>query len=201
MQQRQQVVLRPHRPQLLPPPQLPIATLQSRRRPMPDLPRRQMTRSFAQHFSTPVTRRPSRQAHNPPRSFPTFRQTARIQQPPRRRKSRRPNVPPVLPQQVKRAQLMRRLHAIHQLNPRRDGPIAIADQRRWMLRPQLPGPVNYFGPGTESPQRRPRSSADCLQFGAPGGFASTARPVPASRPAATPVPSKAPSAATGRPYS
>ena len=63
---------------------------------------------------------------------------------------------------------MRRLPAIHQLNPRRDGPIPIADQMRRTLRPLLPGLVNHPGPGPESPQRRPRSSiADHLQFGTP----------------------------------
>ena len=63
---------------------------------------------------------------------------------------------------------MRRIPAINQLNPRRDGPIPIADQMLRMPRPLLPGQVNHFGPGTESPQRRPRSgSADCLQFGTP----------------------------------
>ena len=55
-----------------------------------------------------------------------FRQTARIQQPPRRRKSRRPNVLPILPQQVKHAQLM--------------------------LRSQLPSPVNRFGPAAQEPK-------------------------------------------------
>ena len=133
---------------------------------MPRLPRRQMAQSFGQRFLTPVTRCPSRRPHNPPRPFPTFRHTARIQQPPRRRKSRRPNVPAVLPQQVKRAQLMRRLPAIDQLNPRRDGPIPIADRMLRMLRLLLTGPVNHFGPGTKSAQRRSRSgSADYLQFG------------------------------------
>ena len=102
-QQRQQVVLRPHRPQFLPP-QLPVAPLQTRRRPMRHLSRRQM----AQSFLTLVTPHACRRAHNPPRPFPTLHQTARIQQPPRRRKSRRPNAPPVLPQQVKQGQLMRR---------------------------------------------------------------------------------------------
>ena len=135
---------------------------------MRHLPRRQMTQSFGQRFLTPVTRRPSRRPHNPPCPLPTFRHTARIQQPPRRRKSRRPNVPAVLPQQVKRAQLMRRLPAINQLNPRRDGPVPIADQMLRMLRPQLPGPVNHFRPGTKSAQCRSRSSgADCLQFSTP----------------------------------
>ena len=130
--------------------------------------RRQVTQSFGQRFLTPVTRRPSRRPHNPPRPFPTFRYTPRVQQPPRRRKSRCPNVPTVLPQQVKRAQLMRHFPAIHQLNPRRNGPIPIADQMLRTLRPLLPGPVNHFGPGTESPQRRSRSSiADCLQFSTP----------------------------------
>ena len=63
---------------------------------------------------------------------------------------------------------MRRLPAIHQLNPRRDGPVAIADQMLRTLRPQLPGPVNHLGLGTKSAQRRPRSSiADYLQFGSP----------------------------------
>ena len=95
-------------PQLLPPPQLPIMPLQSRRSPMRHLPRRQMAQPFGQRFLAPVTRRPSRGPHNPPRPFPTLRQTSRIQQPPRRRKSRHPNVTPILPQQVKRAQLMRR---------------------------------------------------------------------------------------------
>ena len=55
LQQCQQVVLRPHRPQLLPPPQLPIVPLQSRRSPMRHLPCRQMTQSFGQRFLTPVT--------------------------------------------------------------------------------------------------------------------------------------------------
>ena len=101
----------------------------------------------------------------PPRPFPTFRQTACLQQPPRRRITRCPNVPPALPQQVKRAQLGRRIPAIDQLNPRRNGPIAVADQMLRMLRPQLPGPVNHFGPGTKSTQRRSRSGiADYLQF-------------------------------------
>ena len=132
------------------------------------LPRRQMAQSFGQRFLTPVTRCPSRCQHNPPRPFPTFRQTARIQQPPRRRKTRCPNVPAVLPQQVKRAQLMCRLPAIHQLNPRRDGPVPIADQMLRMLRPQLPSPVNHLRPGPERPQRRSRSGiADYLQFGTP----------------------------------
>ena len=81
-----------------------------------------------------------------------------MQQPPRRRKSRYPNVPAVLPQQVKRAQLMRCLPTINQLNPRRDGPISIADQMLRTLRTQLPGLVNHFGPGTKSPQGHPRSS-------------------------------------------
>ena len=131
-------------------------------------PRRQMTQSFGQCFLTPVTRRPSRRPHNPPRPLPTFHQAARIQPPPRRRKSHCPNVPPILPQQVKRAQLMRRFPAINQLNPRCDGPIPIADQMRRMLGPQLPGPVNHFGPRTKSPQRRSRSgSADYLQFSTP----------------------------------
>ena len=130
------------------------------------LPRRQMTQYFGQRFITPVTRRPSRRAHNPPRPFPTFRQTACPQQPPRRRKSRYPNVSPILPQQVERAQLMRRLPAIDQLNPRRDGPIPIADQMLRTLRPLLPSQVNHFGPGSKRPQRHPRSSiADYLQFG------------------------------------
>ena len=143
---------------------------------MPSLPCRQMTQSFGQRFLAPVTRRTSRSPHNPPRPFPTLRQTSRVQQPPRRRKTRRPNVPPVLPQQVKRAQLMRRLPAIHQLNPRRDGPVPIADQMLRMLRPLLPGPVNHFGPGTKSPQRRSRSgSADYLQFSTP---ATGSRPQP-----------------------
>ena len=169
-QQRQQVVLRPHRPQLLPPPQLPIVPLQTRRRPMPCLPRRQMAQPFGQRFLTPVTRRASRRPHNPPRPLPTFRQTARIQQPPCRRKTRRPNVPPVFPQQVERAQLMRRIPAVHQLNSRCNGPISIADQMLRALRPLLPGPVNHFGPGTKSAQRRSRSSvADYLQLGGWGG--------------------------------
>ena len=99
------------------PPQLTIMPLQARRRPMPRLPRRQMAQSFGQRFLTPVTRRPVCRPHNPPCPFLTFRHTHRIQQPPRRRKSRHPNVPPVLPQQVKSAQLMRSLPAIHQLNP------------------------------------------------------------------------------------
>ena len=104
--------------------------------------------------------------------------TARIQQPTRRRKTRYPNVPPALPQQVKRAQLMRRFPAINQLNSRRDGPVAIADQMLRMLRALLPSPVNHFGPGTKSPQRRPRSSsADYLQFGTP---ATGSRPQPVS---------------------
>ena len=171
---------------------------------MRHLSRRHMAQSFGQRFLTPVTRRPIRQAHNPPRPFPTFRQTSRIQQPPRHRKPRYPDVPPALPQQVKQGQLMRRLPAVHQLNPRRYGPIAIADRMLWTLRPQLLGPVNHLRPRTKSPQRRPRNStADYLQSVryARYGFASTNRPVPAFRPAATAAPPKAPSAATGRPYS
>ena len=135
-----------------------------------------MTQSFGQRFLAPVTRRPGRRPHNSPRPFPTFRQTACLQQPPRRRKPRDPNVPPVLPQQVERAQLMRRIPAIDQLNPRRDGPVPIADQMLRMLRPLLPGPVNHFGPGPESPQGRSGSSiADYPQFGSP---ATGSRPQP-----------------------
>ena len=105
---------------------------------------------------TPVTRPASRGAHNSPRPFPTFRQTIRVQQPPRRRKTRYANVLPVLPQQVKQGQLM--------------------------LRPLLPGPVNYFGPGTESSQRRShRSRADCLQFSTPPA-GSSPQPVHFQRP-------------------
>ena len=152
-------------PQLLPSPQLTIVPLQARRRPMRHLPRRQMTQSFGQRFLAPVTRYPIRRPHNPPRPCPTFRQTARIQQPPRRRKPRRPNVPPILSQQVKRAQLMRRFPAIDQLNARRDGPVPIADQMLRMLHPLLPGQVNHLGPRAKSPQGRSRSSvADYLQF-------------------------------------
>ena len=106
-------------------------------------------------------RRPSRRPHNPPRLFPTFRQTIRIQ-PPRRRKPHCPNVPPMLPQRVKHAQLAPRFPAINQLNPRRYGPIAITDQMLRTLRAQLPGPVNHFGPRPKSPQRRPRSITDYL---------------------------------------
>ena len=95
-----------------------------------------------------------------------FGHTPRIQ-PPLGRKSRDPNVPPVLPQQVKQGQLMRRLSVIDQLNPRRYGPIPVADQMRQSLRPLLPGPVNHLSPGTKSPQHRPRSIADYLQFGTP----------------------------------
>ena len=63
---------------------------------------------------------------------------------------------------------MRRFPAINQLNPRRDGPIPIADQMFRTLCPQLPRPVNHLRPGTKSPQRRPRSSiADYLQFSTP----------------------------------
>ena len=76
---------------------------------MPRLPRRQMAQPFGQRLLAPVTRRPSCRLHNPPRPFPTFHQTARIQQQPRRRITRRPNVPPALPQQVKQGQLMRYL--------------------------------------------------------------------------------------------
>ena len=129
---------------------------------------RQMTQSFAQRFLTPVTCRPDRRPHNPPGPLLTFRQTARVQQPPRRRKPRRPNVPPALPQQVKHAQLAPRFPAINQLNPRRDGPIPVADQMLRMLRSQLPGPVNHLGPRTKSPRGRPPSSiANYLQFGSP----------------------------------
>ena len=53
---------------------------------------------------------------------------------------------------------MRRIPAIDQLNPRRDGPIPIADQMPRMLRPQLPGPVNHLRPGPKSPQRRPAAA-------------------------------------------
>ena len=63
---------------------------------------------------------------------------------------------------------MRHFPAIDQLNPRRDGPVPIADQMLRMMRPQLLGPVNHLGPGTKSPQRRSRSGvADYLQFGTP----------------------------------
>ena len=167
---------------------------------MPHLPRRQMTQSFGQRFRTSVTRRPGRRPHNPPRPFPTFRQTSRVQRPPRRRKPHAPNVPPALPQQVKQGQLMRRIPAVHQFNPRRDDPIPIAAKCAGCC---APCPVNHFRPGPESPQRRSRSGvADYLQCQyAPGRFASTARPVPASRPAATAARPKAPSAATYRPYS
>ena len=167
------------------------------------LPRRQVAQSFGQRFLAPVTRHPIRRPHNPPRPFPTLRQTSRVQQPPRRRKSRHTNVPPVLPQQVKRAQLMRRLPAIDQLNPRRDGPVPIADQMlRDAARPTArPGqslrPRNRKPP-TPFPQRHRGSPS--IRY-APGGFASTGRPVPAFRPAATPARPKAPSPATCRPYS
>ena len=97
--------------------------------------RRQMAQPFGQRFLAPVTRHPIRQAHNPPRPFPTFRQTARVQQPPRRRKPRYPNVPPILPQQVKHALLARRLPAINQLKHRRNVPIPIAGQMLRTLRP------------------------------------------------------------------
>ena len=110
-----------------------------------------MAQSFGQRFLAPVTRRPSRRPHNPPRPFPTLRQTSRVQQPPRRRKSRHPNVPPVLPQQVKRAQLMRRLPAIHQLNPRRDGPIAIADQMLPDAAPPAARPSQSLRPRNRKP--------------------------------------------------
>ena len=135
---------------------------------MPRLPRRQVTQSFGQRFLAPVARHPIRRPHNPPRPCPTLCQTSRVQQPPRRRKPRRPNVPPILPQQVKRAQLMRRIPTIDQLNARRDGPVPIADQMLRMLRPLLPGPVNHLGPRAKSPQGRSRGSvADYLQFSTP----------------------------------
>ena len=62
---------------------------------------------------------------------------------------------------------MRRIPAIDQLNPRRDGLIVIADRMRWTLRALLPSPVNHFDPGTKRPQRRFRSIADHLQFSTP----------------------------------
>ena len=123
------------------------------------LPRRQVAQSFGQRFLTPVTRCPSRQAHNPPCPFPTLRQTARAQQPPRRRKPRCPNVPPILPQQVKSAQLMRRLPAINQLNPRRDGPIAVADQMRRMMRPCCQARSITSAQGPKVPNAIPAAAA------------------------------------------
>ena len=135
---------------------------------MRHLPRCQVTQSIGQRFLAPATRRPIRRPHNPPRPLPTFRQTARVQQPPRRRKTRCPNVPPVLPQQVKQGQLMRRFPAINQLNPRCYGLVLISDRMRRMMRAQLPSPVIHLGPRPKSPQCRSRSSgADCLQFRAP----------------------------------
>ena len=123
---------------------------------------------IGQRFLAPATRRPIRRPHNPPRPFHTFRQTSRVQQPPRRRKTRHPNVPPILPQQLKQGQLMRRFPAINQLNPCCYGLVPISDRMRRTLRAQLPSPVIHLGPGTKSPQRHPRSSvADCLQFGSP----------------------------------
>ena len=49
-------------------------------------------------------------------------------------------VPPVLPQLVKHAKLMRRTATIDQLNPHRNGRSAITDRVRRLLRPQLPRP-------------------------------------------------------------
>ena len=80
-------------------------------------------------------------------------------QPSPRRKPHRPNVPPILLQQVKHAQLMPRFPAIHQLNLSRYGPITVSDQMRRMLRPQLPGPVNHFGPRTKAPKAIPTAAA------------------------------------------
>ena len=174
----------------------------TRRLPMCHLPRRQVTQAFGQRFLAPVTCRPNRRPHNSPRPFPTFRQTARAQQPPRRRKSPDPNVPTVLPQQVKHAQLMRRLPAIHQLNPRRDG--------HPHRRPDAPGaapPTARPGQSLRSRNRNLPTPSLQQHRGLPSirhvhyGFASTNRPVPAFRPEATPAPSKAPSPATCRPYS
>ena len=50
---------------------------------------------------------------------------------------------------------MRRFPAINQLNPRRYGPIPIADQMLRMLRALLPGPVNRFGPEPKDPKAVP----------------------------------------------
>ena len=154
-------------------------------------------------FLAPATRRPIRRPHNPPRPYPTLRQTARVQQPPRRRKPRRPNVPPVLPQQVKQGQLMRRFPAIDQLNPRRDGPVPVADQMRRTLRPPAARPGQSLRPRnqkTPTPSPQQHCGLPSIQY-ARYGFASANRPVPAFRTAATAAPSKAPSATTCRRYS
>ena len=178
LQQRQQVVFCHDRPQFLPPPQLPIVPPQAGA--SSDAPPQAGTSSDAppppspnapplpQCLFAPIGRRPAPLPQYLRRILLRFSQTPGIQQPPRLRKTRRPNVPPVLPQQVEHAQLMRRLPAIDQPNPRCNSPIAITNRMLRLLRPQLPGPVNHFRPRAKSAQRRPPAARSGLpSFGTP----------------------------------
>ena len=112
-------MFRPYRTRLFPLPQFPIVALQTRCRPMPDLPRRQMPPLRPPPHSHPSARLFHRSNH-----FASAKPTA-----PRSAS---------IPEADEHAQLMRHLTLINQVNPRRNGRIKATTPRTCRTRGQSP---------------------------------------------------------------
>ena len=164
MEQYCKVVRRPYRSHLFPTPQPPVVPLQAGGCLEPRLPRVQMTQHLPQGFPTPVRPLSSGQCYYPCRMNLGLRQAGRCQQSPRCWPAVLPDIPPVLPQDMAMAELMRRLPAIDHLDARCDGRIPVAHRMRRLNRSLLPGPSSQF---PNNPKATPFSSRITFNSAAP----------------------------------
>ena len=115
-------------------------------------------------FLTPVLRLSTGQGHHSPRPSPPFGHADRRQQAPRFRPAVPAQITPVLPQQMKVAQLMGNLPSIDHFQTGRDGPVPIAHHVNRRRGPLLPRLVNSRLPTGESRQSHPLFIPDHLHF-------------------------------------
>ncbi len=157
-------MLRPDRPQSLPPAQLPMVAFQAGSSPSGDLSRSPILPAGGQRLVQPVSGGDLRQLHYLTGVPLGCRPIVSQQQLPGGGQAGLPDVPPIFPQQVKDAQLLQRRPALHPLNAGRDGPVAVADQMSGWRRPGLLGQLQGRRPRPESHQDRPGFVPDYLQF-------------------------------------